>query len=305
MSMSMRGLLNALTGVWLLLWAGLATAAGPLFLWELRDAGGGLRAWLYGTIHVCDAACFPLPDEVRAALSTADSLALELDLSDPAVMQRLGEAALLPAGGRLQTQLPAALWPRLVLAATRMGLPAEAVQRLQPWMLSTLLTVRLADTVGFRTDQGVDLWLAGVAKAANKPLWALETVERQIAALSGGGDAAQLAALTEAVELIESGEARAYFQRMLAAWRAGDAAALDHLLREELSSEAMVPLFVEMLDRRNREMADTLIQHLAKGGRPFVVVGAGHFGGASGLLAELTGRGYRLRQVVAPAAGND
>lgn len=305
MSMSMRGLLNALTGVWLLLWAGLATAAGPLFLWELRDAGGGLRAWLYGTIHVCDAACFPLPDEVRAALSTADSLALELDLSDPAVMQRLGEAALLPAGGRLQTQLPAALWPRLVLAATRMGLPAEAVQRLQPWMLSTLLTVRLADTVGFRTDQGVDLWLAGVAKAANKPLWALETVERQIAALSGGGDAAQLAALTEAVELIESGEARAYFQRMLAAWRAGDAAALDHLLREELSSEAMVPLFVEMLDRRNREMADTLIQHLAKGGRPFVAVGAGHFGGASGLLAELTGRGYRLRQVVAPAAGND
>lgn len=305
MSMSMRGLLNALTGVWLLLWAGLATAAGPLFLWELRDAGGGLRAWLYGTIHVCDAACFPLPDEVRAALSTADSLALELDLSDPVVMQRLGEAALLPAGGRLQTQLPAALWPRLVLAATRMGLPAEAVQRLQPWMLSTLLTVRLADTVGFRTDQGVDLWLAGVAKAANKPLWALETVERQIAALSGGGDAAQLAALTEAVELIESGEARAYFQRMLAAWRAGDAAALDHLLREELSSEAMVPLFVEMLDRRNREMADTLIQHLAKGGRPFVAVGAGHFGGASGLLAELTGRGYRLRQVVAPAAGND
>ena len=166
MSMSMRGLLNALTGVWLLLWAGLATAAGPLFLWELRDAGGGLRAWLYGTIHVCDAACFPLPDEVHAALSTADSLALELDLSDPAVMQRLGEAALLPAGGRLQTQLPAALWPRLVLAATRMGLPAEAVQRLQPWMLSTLLTVRLADTVGFRTDQGVDPWLAGVAKAS-------------------------------------------------------------------------------------------------------------------------------------------
>ncbi|WP_374495539.1 TraB/GumN family protein [Zoogloea sp.] len=305
MSMSMRGLLNALTGVWLLLWAGLATAAGPLFLWELRDAGGGLRAWLYGTIHVCDAACFPLPDEVRNALSAADSLALELDLSDPAVMQRLGEAALLPAGGRLQTQLPAALWPRLVLAATRMGLPAEAVQRLQPWMLSTLLTVRLADTVGFRTDQGVDLWLAGVAKASKKPLWALETVERQISALSGGGDAAQLAALTEAVELIESGEARAYFQRMLAAWRAGDAAALDHLLREELSSEAMAPLFVEMLDRRNREMADTLIQHLGKGGRPFVAVGAGHFGGASGLLAELTGRGYRLRQVVAPAAGND
>jgi uncharacterized protein YbaP (TraB family) len=227
MSMRMRRAWHALAMAWLLLWAGLATAAGPLFLWELRDAGGGLRAWLYGTIHVCDAACFPLPGKVREALGAADSLALELDLADPAVMQRLGEAALLPAGTRLDAQLPPALRPRLVLASTRMGLPPEAVQRLQPWMVGTLLTVRVAETVGFRTEQGVDLWLAGAARAAGKPLWALETVDRQIAALSAGGEAAQMASLTEVIELIESGDARAYFQRMLDAWQAGDVAALD------------------------------------------------------------------------------
>lgn len=304
MSMWMRRAWHALVMVWLLLWAGLATAAGPLFLWELRDAGGALRAWLYGTIHVCDAACFPLPDEVRKALATADSLALELDLADPAVMQRLGEAALLPAGTRLDARLPPALRPRLVLASTRMGLPPEAVQRLQPWMVSTLLTVRLAETVGFRTEQGVDLWLGGAARATGKPLWALETVDRQIEALSGGGDAAQLAGLTEVVELIESGEARVYFQSMLDAWRAGDVRALDHLLREALATEAMVPLFVEMLDRRNREMADTLVRRLDSGDRPFVAVGAGHFGGPAGLLAELAGRGYQLRQVE-PAPGSE
>ncbi|WP_374478045.1 TraB/GumN family protein [Zoogloea sp.] len=305
MSMRIRRAWHALVVVWLLLWAGLASAAGPLFLWELRDAGGALRAWLYGTIHVCDAACFPLPDEVRKALAKADSLALELDLADPAVMQRLGEAALLPAGTRLDARLPPALRPRLVLASTRMGLPPEAVQRLQPWMVSTLLTVRVAEMVGFRTEQGVDLWLAGQARAAGKPLWALETVERQIAALSGGGDAAQMASLTEVIELIESGDARAYFQRMLDAWRAGDVTALDHLLREELSSAAMAPLFEEMLDRRNREMADTLLRRLEGGGRPFVAVGAGHFGGASGLLAELAARGYQLKQVVEPAPGSE
>lgn len=305
MSMRMRRARHALAMAWLLLWAGLATAAGPLFLWELRDAGGGLRAWLYGTIHVCDAACFPLPGKVREALGAADSLALELDLADPAVMQRLGEAALLPAGTRLDVQLPPALRPRLVLASTRMGLPPEAVQRLQPWMVSTLLTVRAAEMVGFRTEQGVDLWLAGAARAAGKPLWALETVDRQITALSGGGEAAQMASLTEVIELIESGDARVYFQRMLDAWRTGDVAALDHLLREELSSAAMAPLFEEMLDRRNREMADTLLRRLEGEGRPFVAVGAGHFGGASGLLAELAGRGYQLKQVVEPAPGSE
>jgi uncharacterized protein YbaP (TraB family) len=157
MSMGMRRAWHALVMVWLLLWAGLATAAGPLFLWELRDAGGALRAWLYGTIHVCDAACFPLPAEVRKALAKADSLALELDLADPAVMQRLGEAALLPAGDapRCPAAAGSASAPGTGFhphgAATR-GRAASAA-----WMVSTLLTVRLAETVGFRTEQGVDL----------------------------------------------------------------------------------------------------------------------------------------------------
>lgn len=300
----MSGAWRALVVVWLMLWAGLAGAASPLFLWELRDGAGGLRAWLYGTIHVCDVACFPLPAPVRGALAQADSLALELDLEDPAVMRRLGEAAMLPVGMQLDTQLPAALRPRLVLASTRMGLPPEMVQRLQPWMASTLLTIRVAEMVGFRTDQGVDLWLARQARTQGKPLWALETVERQIEAMAGGGDAAQVASLTEVIELIESGEARAYFQRMLDAWRRGDVAALDVLLREEMSSAAMAPLFEEMLDRRNREMADTLLRRLEGGGRPFVAVGAGHFGGPAGLLAELTRRGYTLKQVEASAAGD-
>lgn len=84
-----------------------------------------------------------------------------------------------------------------MLASTRLGLPPEAVQRLQPWMVSTLLTIRVAELAGFHTEQGVDLWLAArQARERGKPLWALETVERQIEAMAGGGDAAQVASLT-------------------------------------------------------------------------------------------------------------
>ena len=196
-------------------------------------------------------------------------------------------------------RLPPALRPRLVLASTRMGLPPEAVQRLQPWMVSTLLTVRLAETVGFRTEQGVDLWLAGAARATGKPLWALETVDRQIEALAAGGDAAQLASLVEVVELIERGAAPAYFAGMLAAWRGGDAAAIDRIVREESASPAMAPLLADLLDARNREMADAIVARLQPGRRVFVAVGAGHFGGDAGLLAALSGRGFTLRQVEA------
>ena len=283
----------------LLLWAGLATAQGPLYLWALSDARGELRAWLYGTIHVCDAACFPLPTNVEKALAAADSLALELDPEDPELASRLGMAAQLPAGRRLDDALPQDLRPRLSAAADRVGLSGAALQRLQPWMVATLLTLRAAQSAGFGTDQGVDLWLARTARARGLPLVALESVDRQIEALSAGGDAAQLASLVEVIELIEQGAAPAYFADMLTAWRRGDVAAIDRIVREESASPAMAPLLADLLDARNQEMADIIVARLQPGRRVFVAVGAGHFGGDAGLLAALSSRGFTLRQVEA------
>ena len=282
-----------------LLWAGVAAAKGPLYLWELSDARGELRAWLYGTIHVCDAACFPLPADVQKALAAADSLALELDPADPLLARRLGEAALLPAGQQLDALLPPALRPRLAAVAARLGLPGEVLQRLQPWMAGTLLTVRAAQQAGFGTEHGVDLWLARAARERGLALVELESVDRQIRALAAGGVAAQRASLAEIIALIEDDAAPAYFAGLLAAWRAGQAEQIDRLVREDAASPEMAPLLAELLDARNREMADAIATRLQPGRRAFIAVGAGHFGGAGGLLELLASRGFRLRQVEA------
>ena len=44
-----------------------------------------------------------------------------------------------------------------------------------------------------------------------------------------------------------------------------------------------------------REMAETIAARLKSGKRPFIAVGAGHFGGANGLLAMLAGKGAEIR----------
>lgn len=292
------GLRAALVALALASWAGLAAAAGPLFLWELKDAGGALRGWLYGTIHVCDAACFPLPAPVGEALAAADSLALELDPADPALGPALARAGMLPAGRQLDDILPAALRPRLAAALAAVGVAEASARRLQPWLLSSLMTLQAARLAGFQTEQGVDLWLATQARARGLPLVALETVERQIAALSAGGDAAQLASLVEVIELIEAQSGPPYFAAMLAAWRQGDPAALDHLLRDEMASPDMAPLLADLLDQRNAEMLDAITARLQPGRRPFIAVGAGHLGGPAGLLELLAQRGWRPVQVV-------
>jgi uncharacterized protein YbaP (TraB family) len=64
-----------------------------------------------------------------------------------------------------------------------------------------------------------------------------------------------------------------------------------------MAGDAMQPLLEALLDQRNREMAVRIDKQLKAGRRPFVAVGAGHLGGASGLLAQLAGKGYRLRQL--------
>ena len=116
--------------------------------------------------------------------------------------------------------------------------------------------------------------------------------------LQAGGDAAQLASLIEVIELIEQQSGRPYFAAMLAAWRRGDPAALDHLLRDEMASPGMAPLLADLLDQRNAEMLEAITARLQPGQRPFIAVGAGHLGGPAGLLDLLAQRGWRPVQVV-------
>uniref|UniRef100_UPI002FDFC52E TraB/GumN family protein n=1 Tax=Zoogloea sp. TaxID=49181 RepID=UPI002FDFC52E len=210
----------------------------------------------------------------------------------------LARAGALPAGQQVDALLPPPLRPRLAAALAAVGVADAPAQRLQPWLLGTLMTLQAARLAGFHTEQGVDLWLATLARARGLPLWSLETVERQIAALSAGGDAAQLASLVEVIELIEQQSGSRYFGAMLDAWRRGDPAALDHLLRDEMASPGMAPLLADLLDQRNAEMADVISARLQQGPRPFIAVGAGHFGGPGGLLELLAQRGWRPVQVV-------
>ena len=267
--------------------------ADPALL-EVRDSSGAVRGWLFGAIHLCNAACYPLPPSVEAAFARAPRTAFELDVSDPSLVETLASAGRLPAGERFGAGLGTALQASVYAAARQVGLWPEQIERMRPWFVSTLLMTLAATQAGYEPEQGVDGQLQARARAMGKAVIALETASRQVDALSDGGTAAQHSALQQTVAMIEAGEIGDFLGRMVSAWRDGDDTALEAIMWEGMDRDDAAPLMEALLDARNVEMAARIDALLASSEPLFVTVGAGHLVGDAGLPAQLAARGWTV-----------
>jgi len=270
--------------------------AGPS-LWEVRDTGGEVRGYLFGTVHLCNAHCYPLPEQVNRAFSASSRVAFELDVSDPAVLAAISAAGVLPEGEQLSQRLPHAVYRELSDVAERMGMPSRLLQSMQPWFASNWLLSVAANEAGFTTDHGVDLVLQGRAQAAGKALTSLETVERQVSALSAGGDAVQQEALVQMLTLVQQRQLSAYLSRMVNAWARGDDDGLMALMFEGMRAEAVEPLMNELINARNVEMTARIHALLDDPEPLFVAVGGGHLVGETGIPTQLARLGWRVSKV--------
>ncbi|GAB2902835.1 TraB/GumN family protein [Uliginosibacterium flavum] len=283
---------------WLLLalcmWSTLAQAAGErLPLWEATNARG--TVYLFGSIHVCNASCFPLPEAALRRLDASQTLVVELDPQRPEAQTKLMAAAMLPAGQRLSSRLSVADWRALQGAAAGLGLPGEALETMQPWMAGTVLSLLGAQQAGYEVSQGIDLALMQRARVQGLGLEELETIDTQITALSAGSEREQREALRLTIKQLQTGRVRPILDAMVRAWQTGDAVALSRLMREGMPSGSS--LSRALIEDRNASMAATIAQSMQDGRTRFVVVGAAHLLGAEGIPALLGKRGYRVRQL--------
>lgn len=289
----MRSLARVVCGcvLWLAL---LGPAGGAELIWEVRDAYGSLRGHLFGTLHLCNADCFPLSERVLTAFSSSEVLALELDPSDVSMGAMLAHAGRLAPGEQLESMLPEVLREQLRDAVRLAGADARTLQSMKPWLASSVLMVGAAANAGFGSHWGIDLWLAREARRRGQRLIVLETVERQIEALAAGGEQAQLESLAQIVRLIRDNEVGSYLNRIRLAWQHGDAETLLDMMDEKGDEAQLEPLLDDLVVTRNREMATRIAELMRSSGPVFVAVGAAHLGGTRGLVAQLGALGFRV-----------
>jgi len=287
-------LLVAVLMVAVLLVPALGTAQ-PLFMWRADRDGATL--YLFGTVHAGRDAWYPLDARIEAAFAAAETVACEIDVSNPTVALEVSALAMregtYPPGESLRQHVAAATWERL---QTLPGLPVPAamLDRLRPGLAALLVVQSMLSTLGLDPARGVDQHLLERAKELEKPVVALETPAQQVA-LIVGPDAVIDGLLLDEALAEDPAEMQAMFGRLLAAWRDGDPATLERIYREDWSDESRLVRFHEkLLVERNRGMADGLA---GRRGTWFLVVGALHLCGDEGVPALIARRGWSVAQV--------
>lgn len=267
-------------------------ASGRGFIWEI--ARDGRTGWLVGSLHLATPEFYPLPASMEQAFARADTLMEEIDMDEaasPAFASVVLSKAMYPAGTTLESQVSKETFTRASEWLARSGLPLAAFQQMKPWMVSLTVQTLALQRLGFDPAHGIDKHFRDGATRDGKRFVALETAAEQIDFLDGLSPATQDVMLRESLESIETELAE--IKALAAAWRAGDAAAVERIA---LAGFADAPEVYKSLlvDRNHRWMPE--IESCIQTRACFVVVGAAHLVGTDGLVALLRARGYSVEQ---------
>ena len=259
----------------------------PLFVLQDDDS----RVVLLGSVHALPADALPLPAHVEAAYADAGVLAFELDLD----LAQAGALGMMRAGTDEETVAQALTDAQRAALDARLaplGLPAGALDAVEPWLAALTYGALAVQQSGASTEGGVDAHLFRRAGADGKERVAFETVETQTAAFDDLPTAAQVALLMASVE--DDGDPAEAFGEMVRAWASGDDDALAALLTEGMAEPAV---FEALLVARNRAWVPQIEALLARDGEDaLVVVGAGHLVGPGSVVEMLREAGHAVER---------
>ncbi|MEH6516409.1 MAG: TraB/GumN family protein [Halioglobus sp.] len=267
------------------------TAGEPLLAWRVASPTSEL--YLLGSVHVAFEDIYPLREEIETAFSQSSTLVVEVDIGGDGaleIQQLLLERGALPPGESLEQSLSPATWEALLKYLRSRALPPEVFVGLKPALVATTLSnIRLAE-LGMHSELGIDQHFLNQARGS-KNIVELETAQEQVSLLLDFPQPDLLMVQT----LTQLDEIDSFIRPIYDAWRLGDSEKLNSLLLEDERQQhpEFELIYQRMFDDRNGRMTSRIVEMLATQGSYFVVVGAGHLVGETGIIAQLEQRGYQ------------
>ena len=273
-----------------------AEAPKPL-LWKVSDANNSL--YLLGSFHMLKTTDYPLAKSTDLAFDDAEQLYFELspeEMNNPALGQKMAQAAMRTDGKTLQQSLSAETWKKFEASAAKNNLPAANFQSFEPWFVALILSVTEMQKIGLNPALGLDKHFMERAAKAGKPAKGLESGDSQIAIFDGMSMKQQEQFLQDALD--ESADMKKKIDELHSTWRNADDKVLFNIMAKEMSQKYPELYQTINLDR-NKAWLPKLEAMLKDNDKDdvMVVVGSLHLVGDDGVIKMLKSKGYKVERL--------
>jgi uncharacterized protein YbaP (TraB family) len=261
---------------------------------------GVASLYLFGTIHVGKPEFYPLNRLVTDAVRSSNVLAVEADVTDTAsITRQITDAAAYSGADTLEQHISPALMQRLERLLEKYSFPLAPARKMKPWMLAMTLDYIGGSDAGYSPLYGADVYLLSLARSMKKPVAEVESMAFQINLFESMTPAEQEDYLASTIDALESGELRTQLVELVDAWAKADGTAIAKTMEEGEAAYAPAEKWIttKLITDRNISMTRRVEEYLHSGKQYFVAVGAGHLVGEGGIVARLTAKGYKVRDM--------
>ena len=274
--------------------------------WKVSDSNS--TVYLLGSLHFADSSFYPMDSVIENAFDRSEELAVEIDISDDSVSRQIAlmmeQYGFLPDGVILDSVVPASVSASLDSLCLAWNLPLGLFSSYRP--MSAGMTVAAVGLMhlGYDANLGIDLHFLKRARDAGKNIISLETVEEQAFVLTGGDGSDSLGIFYLETILRENSFLDSATRGMMRAWKTGnDSLFCVYMNLDKVQLSPADSLFKKEINERiyysrNRKMAESIADLLAKDRNVFVIVGAGHLAGDhENILDILRRQGFTVEQL--------
>ncbi len=266
----------------------LATGASE-FMWRVRNDKG--VCFIVGTVPLVLPDFYPLPREIYQALSSSDTVLLDMPSSKAA-------SGNLSGGDSLSKHLSKETNSRLSAYLAEIGQPREYFEKKQPWMVAKMLETTELQRLGMRSESGLDKHFLRRAQQSGKKFVTLDAADEKHNILNGLSNKEQEQYLQLA--LLELRGKENQLDRLTDCWWKGEPQAMERTLNAYSKAHPeLAELQKTVVSTRTDSMLNQVEGLLNKGGSYFIVVDSANLVGDEGLLKGLKNKGMEVMQASA------
>ncbi|OBX26181.1 hypothetical protein LX77_02000 [Gelidibacter algens] len=258
-------------------------------LWKIE--GNGIKtSYLFGTMHLIPQKDFNLKDKVKTAFDNSEQVVLELDMASPEFMKDVMAYSYLEKGTELKAYMDESEYELLdSYLKKKTGTGMQMYNTVKPFMLLSVILMASSD----EPMASFEMTLMTMAKEANKDIEGLETYASQVAIFEHTSYEKQIDDLVEMIKNPE--ESAVLYDKMAQLYIAEDVKGLYDYMDEFMDND--IEMMKKFLDDRNHNWIPEIAK-FSKEHSTFYGFGAGHLGGAQGVVNLLKNAGYTVTPIL-------